>query len=298
MTKSLKILSILLFFAVQVFAKKGEKDSLYVVIKDGRLMGLHEIQKDENLYSIAQQYTVPALVLSQSNDISFYETLEPGKKLFIPMGNYNFLKSKPSEPNTYKSLYYNLKGNETYQSLAASIDLSEDLLRSWNEGKDLSSIPKGMIMMGWILYQSPDAPKANDIDQSPIGIVTSASLASTAPVVQKDTVKGPPSELELVYNYQTSNGQYVDSLDGTVVFFKPQTTVNNQLLYAFSNEIAKGRVLKVVNPSNGKFVYAKIIGNLPSTKQYLKAKIGLDGRARAELETREIKLWCTIFLKY
>lgn len=83
-----------------------------------------------------------------------------------------------------------------------------------------------------------------------------------------------------------------------VVFFKPQTTVNNKLLYAFSNDIGRGRVIKVVNPTNQKFVFAKIIGPLPATKQYINAKIGLDGRARAELETREVKLWCDFFFKY
>lgn len=297
MTGSLKILLILLFIAFQSFAKKGEKDSLYVVIKEGRLMALHEVKKDENLYSIAQQYTVPALVLSQNNDVSFYETLEPKRKLHVPLGNYNYLKTKPADTGTFKTLYYKLKGNETYTALSASIDLSEELLRSWNNGLELAQLKNGLVEMGWILYQSPDIPKSNDFTQKTIDIVTPASLAPTA-VIQKDSVKGPPSELELIFNYQTSSGQFVDSVDGMVVFFKPQTTVNNKLLFAFSNDIAKGRVVKVVNPSNGKFVYAKIIGNLPSTKQYLNAKIGLDGRARAELETREVKLWCSLFLKY
>lgn len=297
MAKSLKILSIFLFFTFQLFAMKGERDTLYVVIKDGRLMGMHEVQKDENLYSIAQQYTVPALVLSQNNDISFYETLEPKKKLLIPLGNYNFLKSEPGQPNTSKALYYKLQGNETYQSLAASIDLSEDMLRNWNGNIELGQLNNGKVHIGWILYQASEAHKSNDSLESSLSKGTITSLSSNKLVV-KDTVKAPPSELELVYNYQTSNGQYIDSLDGMVVFFKPQTTVNNKLLFAFSNEIAKGRVVKVVNPTNGKYVYAKIIGNLPSTKQYLNAKIGLDGRARTELETREIKLWCSFFLKY
>lgn len=297
MTKSLTISFILLLFAVQVLANTGVKDTLFAEIKDGRLMAIHTVKKNENLYSIAQQYTVPALVLSQNNDVSFYESLAPDRKLWIPLGRYNYLKTKPEDTNTYKALYVKLRGNETYPMLAASIEVSEEIIRNWNQGLALSALPHNVVFMGWALCQSSPASTSNEQ-----ALLTNPKTPIAAPVLRtsakKDTVKGPPSELELVYKYQTSNGQFVDSLDGMVVFFKPQTTVNQKLLYAFSNEIAKGRVVKIVNPSNNKFVYAKIIGNLPATKQYLNAKIGLDGRARTELDTREIKLWCTFFLKY
>lgn len=291
-------LTILMFSNSVLFAQKKSKDSLFVVQNSGRIMPVHEVQKDENLYSIAQLYAVPALVLSQNNDVSFYESLEPKRKLYIPMGNYNYLKSKPNDPNSAKTLYYKVQTNDSYAQLAAMLGMPEDVLKSWNNNIELSKNVNAIVILGWITYQSPEIPKSNDI-ANPISPNTPSPLAGgTTTIVKKDTVKGPPTELELQYNYQTSNGQYVDNTSGMVVFFKPQTAVNSKLLYAFSNEIAKGRVLKIVNPTNNKFVFAKVIGPLPTTKQYINAKIGLDGRARAELETREIKLWCDIFLKY
>jgi hypothetical protein len=298
MTKYCKIVLMLLLSSKQIFAQKDAKDSVFVAIRDGRVMAIHEVKKDENLYTIAQQYTVPAVVLSQNNDVSFYETLEPKRKLYIPMGTYNFLKTKPVDSKSSKPLYFKYQAKESYSLLSSGLGVPEEMLLGWNNGIEISKLPNGIVAMGWILYQSPEAPQANDAGINPIGVAPTAQLAPSATVIKKDTVKGPPSELELQFNYQTSNGQFLDSLDGMVVFFKPQTTINSKLMYAFSNDIAKGRVIKVVNPSNGKFVYAKIIGSLPTTKQYLNAKIGLDGRARTELETREIKLWCSFFLKY
>lgn len=295
-TKRIIISFIFILFTLKVLANTGEKDSLFVEIKDGRLMAIHTVKKNENLYSIAQKYTVPALVLSQNNDVSFYESLAPDRKLWIPLGKYNYLKTKPEDASAYKALYINLRGNETYKILAASIEVPEDIIRNWNQGLELSALPQKVAFMGWALCQSSEASPTNE--PTPSSATKTTVTTIVRPIEKKDTAKGPPSELELVYRHQTSNGQFVDSLDGMVVFFKPQTTVNQKLLYAFSNEIAKGRVVKIVNPSNNKYVYAKIIGNLPATKQYLNAKIGLDGRARTELDTREIKLWCTFFLKY
>lgn len=293
----LKQLFFSLLFLLLGLNAVAQKDSLFISIKEGRAMAIHEVKKDENLYSIAQQYNVPALVLSQNNDVSFYESLEPKRKLYIPLGNYNYLKIKPADTKSTKTLYYKVQPSDNYSSLAAALSAPEDFLKSWNKDLGILQLPKNILIAGWVLYQSPDAPTSNEGLSNPIGAVATVALAPGA-VVKKDTVKVAPTELEKQYNYQTSNGQFLDSTNGMVVFFKPQTAIDNKLLYAFSNEFAKGRVIKVVNPSNGKFVYAKVIGALPSTKQYINAKIGLDGRARVELETREIKLWCDFFLKY
>jgi hypothetical protein len=289
-----KQLMITLLCILCSFGVGAQNDSLWSSVKEARAMVIHEVKKEENLYTIAQQYNVPALVLSQSNDVSFYETLEPKRKLLIPLGNYNYLKIKPLDTKTTKALYYRVLPTDNYSSLAGAFSISVDYLKGLNNNWDLQQLPNNILLAGWVLYQAPDAPNTKEGLTNSMGKVASVAAAP----IKKDTVKLPPTELEKQYNYQTSNGQFVDSANGMVVFFKPQTAIDNKLLFAFSNEFAKGRVLKVVNPSNGKFVYAKVIGALPSTKQYLNAKIGLDGRARAELETREIKLWCDFFMKY
>jgi hypothetical protein len=156
---------------------------------------------------------------------------------------------------------------------------------------------KGKIIMGWIQYNASE-PKADENPKVKVDTLPPPKVSLNKKSIIEDTAIGAPSDFETAYKFQTSNGQYIDSLEGTVVFFKPQSAVNEKMLYAFSNDIAKGRIMKVVNPSNKRYVYAKVIGRIPNTKQYLNAKIGLDGRAREMLLTREIKLWCNFYLKY
>lgn len=288
--------TLIVLSSIGSFAQSNNNDSLFVGMKGGRAMVYHEIGKDENLYIIAQQYSVPAVVLSQNNDISFYEKLESGRKIMIPMGNYNYLKSNPENSNTIRPIFYKLQNRDSYSTLSNSLGISEELLKMMNGNIAFNQL-HGTINMGYIRYQPAEKTStANGVRVTELNPISTPVATLTSG--NTDTVKGPPSELEKIYNYQTTNELYLDSLAGMVVFFKPQTTVNNKLLYAFSNDITKGRVVKVVNPSNQKFIFAKVIGPLPATKQYINAKIGLDGRARAELETREVKLWCGMFFKY
>ncbi|MBL7710917.1 MAG: LysM peptidoglycan-binding domain-containing protein [Chitinophagaceae bacterium] len=282
----------LLLFADAAKAQGGNSDSLFAVLHQGRAMVMHTVRENENLYSIAQKYSVPALVLSQNNDVSFYEKLVPGRLLMIPLGNYNYQQT--GDEHT-KRIYYRLQKGDTYLSVADIFDIKEQSLRQWNNDAGLAG--HHAIAAGWIAY-TDDAPKSKVVVTEERTAGTGSPVAPKAAPAKEDTAKPKPSDLELIYNYQTTNGTFFDSLSGMVVFFKPQTTVNSKLLYAFSNDIGRGRVIKVVNPSNQKFVFAKVIGPLPATKQYINAKIGLDGRARAALETREVKLWCDFFFKY
>lgn len=276
----------------QLSAQTGNNDSLFAILHNGRAMVVHTIRENENLYSIAQKYSVPALVLSQNNDVSFYEKLAAGRSLMIPLGNYNYQQAGNQHA---RRIYFRLRKEDTYAGVADIFDIKEQSLRDWNNNTGLQG--RQTIAAGWIAY-TDDAPKSKVVVTEERPVSSGNPAIPAKPILPKDTVKEKPSDLELIYNYQTRDGTFMDSLSGMVVFFKPQTTVNNKLLYAFSNDIGRGRVIKVVNPSNQKFVFAKIIGPLPATKQYINAKIGLDGRARAELETREVKLWCNFFFKY
>lgn len=275
---------ILIIFLLVAASDTYAADTLFAGMRNGRMYALHTVAKDESLYTVARTYSTPAMVLSQNNDISFYDPLPAGRMLVVPLGNYNFYDhpEKGSSP-----LYYRAAPQESRTAIAQALGVSLEALQSLN--------PAGQtpVLLGWISY----APNAN-VATATTAIVNTSVSAGTPAASAKMVPPPPPSELEKIYRYQTTNEEFLDSASGMVVFFKPQSAVNNALLYAFSNEVRKGRVIKIINPSNQKFVYAKVIGPLPATRQYTNAKLGVDGRARDLLETREIKLWCNLYFKY
>lgn len=274
----------LIIFLLAAAGSVDAADTLFAGMRNGRMYALHTAAKDESLYTIARTYSTPAMVLSQNNDISFYDPLPAGRMLVVPLGKYNFY-DHPEKGTS--ALYYKAAPQESRSAIAQSLGISLDALQSLNPGGQTP------VLLGWISY----APAINAPATPPAAANTSVSAPASANNTQTPD-PAPRSELEKIYRYQTTNEELLDSASGMVVFFKPQTAVNNALLYAFSNDVRKGRVIKIVNPSNQKFVYAKVIGPLPATRQYTNAKLGVDGRARDLLETREIKLWCNLYFKY
>lgn len=288
-----KYLLILLCVVTTHVANAQNPNELYVNINKGKAQAQYYVQKDDNLYSIAQLFSVPAILLSQDNDIPFYETLEVGRKIGIPIGNFNYSSISTSNQ---KQLIYIAGLADNYDLIARATGISITDILSLNNNQPIEQLSNNKVVLGWIQHNLPTPIPTKTETQLP----TSLPIATTTTKDSTDKIIsiGAPSEFENAYKYQTNNETYLDSLEGMVVFFKPQTSVNEKMLYAFSNDLARGRILKVYNPSNHRFVLTKVIGKLPNTKQYLNAKIGLDGRAREMLETREVKLWCSFYFKY
>jgi len=292
-TKFLLPAVIILLFVQQQLAAQQRQDSLFLAVRDDRAFVQHKVRKNETLFSLAQQFNVPAIVLAQTNNVSFHETLVPGKMLYIPMGKYNLLKSAPAAGVHAAPLYYQVQHGEEWKSVIRSMDISEAALRQWNPGGFNAGTT---LQTGWLLYEAPTGTAVSEEEAPASDKPLVLSLGTTRH--QQDTVAVPPGEHEQMFNYQTTDGTDVDSLNGMVVFFKSQTSVSLGRLYAFSNDIPKGKVVKIVNPSNGKFAFARILGPMPGTKQYYNAKLGVDSRAKDELEIRDNKLWCRLFFKY
>lgn len=280
-----------------VAAAAQSKDSLFATIKDERLYVKHAVRKGETVFSIAQCYSVPAVVLAQSNDLSFQDKVEPSSLLLIPLGNYNFIKSEPAHLSSVRPLYYKVRPNDKLADISQYSTLDEGLLITLNNIQQ-TNLPAGSVLkVGWVQYQFDNGTETSKNRQEVHADLQVGSATELPHAVKhqdaKDTLKAL-SLPEQIFVYQTTNGQSLVTLSGMVVFFKSQTNVSNQLLFSFSDEIPKGKVVKVSNPSNGKFVFVKILGPMPKTKQYHNAKIGIDDRAEHELGVNDSKLWCDL----
>jgi hypothetical protein len=283
------------FFVFSTHAKQIETgNAIELFIQNETTYIEHIVSAKEDIYSIASIYNVPTIVLCQHNNITINDTLNPKQKLLIPIGRYNFHKEEPSNV-TYKQLYIKNGTKEKMAQVANALKFESFYYTIWNPRVDNNNNTN--LLSGWVTFKPSNISNIKVSEIAPLSNqITSTQINSTNKF--EDTSISKPSELEMIYNYQTTNEAWKDSSSGMVVFFKPQTNMNNDMLFAFSNEIPKGKVVKIVNPTNKKFAFAKVIGSLPGTKQYMNARLGVDGRARAILETREVKLWCDYFLKY
>jgi hypothetical protein len=104
------------------------------------------------------------------------------------------------------------------------------------------------------------------------------------------------ASLDSLYTYNLLRSEAVQSTTGTVAFMDMGMSPKNMLLYAFCNLGVKGAIIKITNPSNHKFVYAKILAAIPVNKNYLQSLVLLSHHAQRILGTNDEKLFCEIIV--
>ncbi len=131
------------------------------------------------------------------------------------------------------------------------------------------------------------------------------SDGSMATVYTRDTVWNDTLGMYgKVYMQQTAGERYVIEEKGSAVFFETPNKVKsrygndakNTLIYAFHNLAKRGTIIKVYNPGTDKYVFVKVMGPLPETKQYYNSLIGIGDDAKEILGIIEDKAW--VELKY
>lgn len=287
-----KLILALLIASIVALDTSAQQDSLFVVAKDGDWFLKHRVKNGETIQSIGAHYNMLPATLASANNLAAYDSLRSRKILYIPLTNQNMLKSPPPENSGYATIYYKTDELDNLQRVSRHAGVTQATLQVWNHMSDNVLKPGTFLKVGWIQttgkLNSHEA--AENIKMAPINSIPPApALPATT---EKDTTKH--SLAELTFNYQTSDGQYINQISGSVVFFKSQSTLSDNVFYGFSNEIPKGKVVKVVNPGNGNYAFVKVLGNMPPTKMYHNAKLGVDSRAKELLEIAEDKYWCDL----
>ena len=100
------------------------------------------------------------------------------------------------------------------------------------------------------------------------------------------------SSFEQLYNQQTGNGKNVSSEKGPGGWFKSNASPGKY--YALHNTAPRGTIIKVTNPLNGKFIYAKVLEAIPQIKQNEGLIIKLSDSALEALGTNEAKFYCQL----
>jgi LysM repeat protein len=126
---------------------------------------------------------------------------------------------------------------------------------------------------------------------------TPATTPTPAPATNTGATKPAPassagSSFEQLYNQQTSNGKSVTSEKGPGGWFKSNASPGKY--YALHNTAPRGTIIKVTNPLNGKFIYAKVLEAIPQIKQNEGLIIKLSDSALEALGTNEAKFYCQL----
>jgi murein DD-endopeptidase MepM/ murein hydrolase activator NlpD len=109
----------------------------------------------------------------------------------------------------------------------------------------------------------------------------------------QDLKKDPAGVFKTLYQNQIKNGD-VDDETGMAGVFKSTSGFTDKKYYCLHNKAATGSVIKITNPTNGKFVYAKVLDLMPDIKQNEGMLIIISNAAAEELGAAENNFTCIL----
>ena len=112
-------------------------------------------------------------------------------------------------------------------------------------------------------------------------------------IFNKELKNNPGGVFKTLYQNQINNGDVVDET-GMAAIFKSTSGFTDKKYYCLHNRAATGSVIKITNPANGKFVYAKVLDLVPDIKQNSGMLIIISNAAAEELGAAENNFTCLL----
>lgn len=273
-------------------------DGFIITPKEGGWGVLHTVKAGENATSISHAFHVPASSLAEANMLLYTDSLRPGRRLYIPLSSHNQKTALPKDKSTVRKLYYRVRNGENLKDIAALAKVPVATLQAWNHLSSATVSPGTTLQVGWILYsaqalntgqsgivvteETPKYVMNGDTPKTHTGIHTGGPL-------YRDSTTGIVPPLQVLWNEQTMDGKNVVTEKGSAGFFQLAGNAAGASTYAFHSAAAKGTVIKVKNIANGRYIFVKVLGPVPNTKQYYGCQIGLSNAAKTALGVREAK---------
>lgn len=298
---------LLLLFALIIIASTRiiAQDTLWVKQREGKPYLLHKVKNGETLFLISKRYAVPPAILADLNNVNYQDGLPTGSKFRIPIDNYNFIRIESVVKS--KPIYFRAGEEDDLRSISRMFNVSQSAIQRWNN-LTTPDIETGKILqVGWIAYDNTQVPFAENTippavnnpaktpTPSKTGTIKKASDTLAGKIIKKTDVDSiaEPSAFEQLY-YQQTGGISVTEESGAAVFYPLKTTAGPGVYYALHNTAIRGSILKIMNPANGRIIYAKVIGTLPKLKEYHNAIVGLSNNAISAIGARDQRTFCKI----
>jgi LysM repeat protein len=225
------------------FSQDGKKNA------DEALIPLyHTVKEKEGLFRISQTFNkVPVASLKSWNNISG-ETVPVGTHIIV-----GYLKVK-------KDLSPLAGANYVAPVVTTPAVETKPVVKTENEKPVVKEEVKKPVEEA---VKKPEVKKEEPKVTEPVKPVVATPAK---PVESVSNIKTKPGGYFADdYNAQTSNGKNVQTITGNGSLFKSTSGWTDARYYVLINKVEPGTIVKV--SSQGKYIYAKVLGALPEIKQ-------------------------------
>ncbi len=265
----------------------------------------HTVGAKENYYSIGRIYNISPRVYAPYNGLELATPMGIGQRIKIPLNEVNFWQTGTRKENeTIVPVYHVVKQGESLAKISQLFKTDNASVKSWNNlGSDAVTVGSKVIIgflkvdktlsplaaQGMNVRSEPTIVKQEPKKQEPVvkkeevkpqPVIKKEEPRVEPPVVQKPVVEVKKEEpkMEITtasysgngffrdeFNRQTNNGKRASANNGAGSVFKSTSGWSDGKYYVLIDNVEKGTIVLIKNPSNGKAVYAKVLGGVEET---------------------------------
>jgi LysM repeat protein len=294
----------------------------------GKFYLVHTAVAKDNWYSIGRLYNTNPHDMASFNNMSFDKPIEIGQQINVPLTSSNFdQKQKKVSGETLIPVYHTVQEKEWAFRLSSIYnDVPVSSLEKWNRIKR-DDVKQGMnLIVGFLKVKTDQSPFASAAPLSPTqqsqpGTEVATEKAKETKIIDQPsqpantspakTVSTPPvtvtastgNERQNIYASTHAAGGFFGTsftgngnktLSGQAGIFKSTSGWTDGKYYALVNGVSVGTIIRI--SSNGRSIYAKVLGQLPEMKESGGLITRISNAASAELGTGEGRF--TVEIKY
>ncbi len=239
-------------------------------------------------------------VFAPYNGLELTSPLSIGQQLKIPLNEVNFWQNGTRKENeTIVPVYHVVKQGESVTKISQLFKTDNASVKSWNNLSSDAVTLGSKVIIGFLKVDKTLSPLAVQgmnvrseptlVKQEPKVQVKKEEPKKQEPVVIKkeEPVKQDPPKQEVKkeepkmevstvsysgngffrdeFNRQTNNGKRVNGNSGAGSVFKSTSGWSDGKYYVLMDHVEKGTIVMIKNPSNGKAVFAKVLGGVEET---------------------------------
>ena len=310
--KKFFLLAIILSCCSFVFGQ----NELLIHNSDKGLYLTHTVQPKENFYSIGRLYNIYPKDIATFNLLDMNKGLSIGQVVKIPLNATNFSQKSANG----RAIYYVVGEKEgLYRVSVKNKGVLMADLRKWNRLTDDNISAGKKLIVGYLV--SPEAsnivvanPAPGETEKKPVeppkqDVAVQEVKERKEEVVQnKEPEKKPEPQIAKPVSNPSNqvavndgNGGYFKPLfdkqikaqpakaneTATAGIFKTASGWQDAKYYALMDNVDPGTIVRIINPTNNKAVYAKVLGEMSGIRQNQGYNIRMSNAAASALEVSD-----------
>ncbi len=283
----------------------------------------HTVQPKDNFYSIGRLYNISPKEIASFNELVMGKGLMIGQVIKIPLITSNFSQNNSSG----RPVYYQVGEKEgLYRVSTKNNRVLMANLRKWNRLTNDNLTPGKKLIIGFLV--SPEANKiiatntgnitaAKEIKEPPITDEPKKEISfqkqetikpkseeiktdppkqqkKQLPATSQNNSSTPTNEsvggyFRSLYEQQVKTQPPKADLTATGGIFKTTSGWQDSKYYALIDNVEPGTIIRIINPTNNKVVFAKVLGSMSGVRQNQGYDVRISNAAASVLDLSDFE---------